>query len=171
MLYSGREIGPFTAIEESALAHLTQPERRSDVFAWYTLIGSGGSAAGKLATGWVVQYLKDVKRWAPLQAYKVVFLAYACLGLVNVLLTCCLSGRVELHSLKKSKTEEEEEESLLEGIENRESLDHHAVLAILPLEEKKRPLFPTLSIESRNILWKLSVLFAIDSLASGLVPA
>jgi len=169
MLHSGREIGPFTAIEESALAHLTQPERRSDVFAWYTLIGSGGSAAGKLATGWVVQYLKDVKQWAPLQAYKVVFLAYACLGLVNVLLTCCLSGRVELHSPKKLKTEEEEE-SLLEGIENRESLDHDAVLAILPLEEK-RPLFPTLSKESRNILWKLSILFAIDSLASGLVPA
>ena len=34
--YSGNEIGPFRAVEESTLAQLISPEARTDIFAWYT---------------------------------------------------------------------------------------------------------------------------------------
>ncbi|KAF7593025.1 hypothetical protein BBP40_012112 [Aspergillus hancockii] len=39
---SGNEIGPFRAVEESTLAHLTPHESLSDIFAWYSLIGTAG---------------------------------------------------------------------------------------------------------------------------------
>ena len=39
---SGNEIGPFRAIEESILAQLTNSKARSDIYAWYNLIGNLG---------------------------------------------------------------------------------------------------------------------------------
>ena len=41
---SGNEIGPFRAVEESTLAHLTPHEHLRDIFAWYSLIGTAGAA-------------------------------------------------------------------------------------------------------------------------------
>ncbi len=41
---SGNEIGPFRAVEESILAQLTEKDRRSDIFAWYTLSAQPGPA-------------------------------------------------------------------------------------------------------------------------------
>ena len=36
---SGNEVGPFLPIEQAVLAQSTQPERRTQVFAWYNLTG------------------------------------------------------------------------------------------------------------------------------------
>jgi MFS family permease len=94
--HSEREIRPFSAIEESTLAHLTPLEVRSDIFKWYTVFGSAGSAAGKLVTGWMVQHLQDVRGWTPMRSYRAVFLAYTVLGGVNFLITWGLSAGVEL---------------------------------------------------------------------------
>jgi MFS family permease len=165
--YSGREIGPFSAIEESTLAHLTKPEIRSDIFAWYVVIGSAGSAAGKLVTGWMVQELESWEGWSPVRSYRAVFLAYAGLGFLNVLLTCVLSSRVELHGhedrLPRAGSSIEEE-PLMSGSETGSGNE------IAPVKEK-RSLLPRISKESRVVLLKLCLLFAVDSLASGLVPA
>ena len=46
---SGNEIGPFRAVEESTIAQLTEAETRSDVFAWYVVFGTLGTAGGSLA--------------------------------------------------------------------------------------------------------------------------
>src|SRR6202171_2535582 len=36
---SGNEVGPFLSIEQAALSHVVPPEKRTEVFAWYTLFG------------------------------------------------------------------------------------------------------------------------------------
>jgi MFS family permease len=162
---SGREIGPFSAIEESTLAHLTKPEIRSDIFAWYVVIGSAGNAAGKLITGWAVQELQHWEGWNPVRSYRAVFLGYAGLGFLNLLLSCVLSSRIELHGHEEQKDSDSEAEPLIPATPDDDLTNE--VMAV----KEKRSLLPKISKESRVVLLKLCLLFALDSLASGLVPA
>jgi hypothetical protein len=168
---SGREIGPFSAIEESTLAHLTKPEIRSDIFAWYVVIGSAGNALGKLATGWVVEELQRREGWSPVRSYQAVFLAYAGLGFLNLLSTFMLSSMVELHvhdeqkdSDDEQKDSDDESEPLISGSDTNSNHE-------MTMVKEKRSLLPKISKESRAVLLKLCLLFAVDSLASGLIPA
>ncbi|CZR67860.1 related to Staphylococcus multidrug resistance protein [Phialocephala subalpina] len=161
---NGREIGPFTSIEESTLAHLTAPEIRSDIFAWYVVIGSAGSAAGKFVTGWAVQQLQNARGWTSIRSYQAVFFTYAILGMLNFTLAWFLSSGVELQTpVTKPARDGEigEEDALLPGVETEQTQEL----------EKKRSLLPKISRESRGIIFRLCCLFAVDSLASGLVPA
>jgi hypothetical protein len=149
------------------LAHLTKLEIRSDIFAWYVVIGSTGSAAGKLVTGWVVQELQMGRGWNPVRSYRAVFLTYAGLGFLNAMLTCVLSSRVELYGHEEQVAGVDssvEEEPLISGTET----DLNNEVAFV---KEKRTLLPRISKESRVVLLKLCLLFAVDSLASGLVPA
>jgi hypothetical protein len=41
---SGNEVGPFLSIEQAALSHIVPGERRTNVFAWYDLLGSFSTA-------------------------------------------------------------------------------------------------------------------------------
>lgn len=164
LVYSGREIGPFSAIEESTIAQLTPGPTRSDIFAWYTVVGSAGSSCGKLATGWIVQHLQTFEGWDQIHSYRAVFFAYASLGVVNMVLTCFLSSEVEAetqHLTNQNSGGARETEPLLNS---RETED--AVIAV-----ERTSLLPKISKESQAIVIKLSILFAVDSLASGLIPA
>ncbi|CAK7220429.1 hypothetical protein SCUCBS95973_004152 [Sporothrix curviconia] len=79
---SGNEIGPFRAVEESVLAQLTPTAQRSDMFAWYTLFGTAGTAIGSLASGGIVQVLQD-RDGDSNAAYRVIFIIYAAIGVVK----------------------------------------------------------------------------------------
>ncbi len=163
---NGREIGPFGAVEESILAQLTGASERSDVFAWYTVLGSAGSSLGKLLTGLIVGWLIASGK-GELSSYRVVWWGYAILGLCSAGVVCLLSGEVELGGQKQEEGTDTEEEPLL-------VVDDEVITPMVdhPGEKKeKRSLWPRISPESRPILFKLCCLFAIDSLASGLVPA
>jgi len=164
--YSGREIGPFSAIEESTIAQLTPAPIRSDIFAWYTVIGSAGSSCGKLATGWAVQHLQTLKGWDSIRSYRAVFLVYAGLGVINVLLACFLSSKVEAEKHQNPKLNLEEDGET-EPLLNRDR--RAAKTGNTAMEEKA--LLPKISKKSQAIIIKLCLLFAVDSLASGLVPA
>jgi len=48
---SGNEIGPFLSVEQAALAHIVPGDRRTDVFAWYNLVGSFSTALGRWRAG------------------------------------------------------------------------------------------------------------------------
>jgi MFS family permease len=144
------------------LAHLIKPELRSDVFAWYVVLGSVGNAAGKLAAGWVVQELQTGWGWSPVKSYRAVFLAYAVLGLMNFLLSRVLSSKVELHGHTPAAASISEDEPLLS--ESRAGSGNEAAVV-----KEKRALLPRISKDSRPVLLKLCLLFAVDSLASGLV--
>lgn len=128
------------------------------------MIGSAGNASGKLITGWAVQELQRWEGWNAVRSYRAVFLGYAGLGFLNLLLTCVLSSRVELHGHEEQKDSDRAGEPLIPGP------DDDLTNEILAVKEK-RSLLPKISKESRIVLLKLCMLFALDSLASGLVPA
>src|SRR5206468_7362314 len=67
----GNEVGPFLAIEQASLSHITDDARRTGVFAWYNLAGSLAAAAGSLACGGVVQLMED-NGSSPLASYRAV---------------------------------------------------------------------------------------------------
>ncbi|RFU24153.1 hypothetical protein B7463_g12187, partial [Scytalidium lignicola] len=182
---NGREIGPFSAIEESILAQLTSKELRSDIFAWYALIGSAGAALGKFVIGWVVQRLLRL-RWEETEAYRATFGIYAALGVLELALVLCLSARVELNSVRLDTASGMEWDALLdpeddaeteaflvpEDDEEREVSSNDLTEGSIETKTKKKWLFlPGIKRESYCTVFKFCALFAVDSLASGLVPA
>ncbi|KAF4847287.1 putative membrane protein [Colletotrichum siamense] len=164
---SGNEIGPFRAVEESVLAQLTQREHRSDIFAWYTLFGTAGAALGTLTCGWVVQMLEDNDSWTTNEAYRVVFLIYAALGLIKLMLILGLSSAVEVGSTS-SKPANDETRPLLPDNSGNEDDESRSSSPSPTIIQRLRSLFPHISPLSQTILFRLLILFCLDSFASGM---
>ncbi|KAJ5275777.1 hypothetical protein N7524_001930 [Penicillium chrysogenum] len=153
---SGNEIGPFRAVEESTLAHLTPHELLSDVFAWYSLIGNAGSATGMLVCGWIINSLESVHGWAFIPACRIIFFVYAGVGVVKLILTLGLSGKVEVQ-----KKEPQEQSS-----ETRPLLSEPVEQDVEPAT--KKGLFPSIEKDLWSLVLRLFILFGVDSFASGL---
>ncbi len=49
---SGNEIGPFLAVEQAALSQIVPGRQRTSIFAWYNLVGSFATAAGRAVRRW-----------------------------------------------------------------------------------------------------------------------
>jgi predicted MFS family arabinose efflux permease len=92
---SGNEVGPFLAVEQAALSQTIADRARTRVFAWFNLTGSFATATGALVGGGVAGALIASGR-APVDAYRVVIVLYACLGLVLALLFLRMSPHVEV---------------------------------------------------------------------------
>lgn len=131
---SGNEVGPFLAIEQAALPQTTTDKQRTQVFAWYSLLGSIATGLGSLLGGVLAQVLQDVGR-TPLESYRAVIIGYALLGGVLGLLFTRLTPAVEIPQRGPSPT----------------------LKSLFGLNR------------SRNIVFKLSLLFMIDAFAGGLV--
>lgn len=91
---SGNEIGPFLSIEQAALTQLLPDKQRTQVFAWYNLIGSFATACGSLLGGVMPLYLQNLG-YSVLDSYRGVLIAYITIGLILTLLFSCLSNRIE----------------------------------------------------------------------------
>jgi MFS family permease len=173
---SGSEIGPFRAIEESTLAHLTTPETRTYVLTWYVVIATLGSAFGIALCGVVVDGLRP--EWSQLRAYHFVFWIYAIVGAVNLILSLFLSKECELDSKPKPSPANQPNDAAETGDPNsetrpllgdqngRESADGSDDD---PKKERKS-IFSGISKESQGVLFRLSLIMFIDSFASGMVP-
>jgi len=83
---SGNEVGPFLPIEQAALAHVVPSDRRTSVFAWYTLTGAFATALGSLAAGVLSHTLH----------YRGVIVLYAVLGIALALAFTRLSTAAEV---------------------------------------------------------------------------
>jgi MFS family permease len=92
---SGNEIGPFLSIEQASLTQIVPNERRTGVFAWYSLVGSFATALGALSGGGLSQALQAAG-YTPLASYRLVVLGYAALGLVLIVLFSLLTPAVEV---------------------------------------------------------------------------
>lgn len=162
--HSGNEIGPFRAIEESTIAHLSPPEVRSDIYAWYSLIGTGGTAFGMLTCGWVVRHLKTLDGWDDIRAYRMMFFGYAVCGLIKMSLALALSKNIEADKPEAAAQPDPETAPLL----GENGVDEDPA----PKKPKKRrfaSILPSISPESRIIVINLCLLFALDAFGSGLV--
>ena len=129
---SGNEIGPFLSVEQAGLTQLLPNRRRTQVFAWYNLVGSFATATGALAGGWLAQGLQN-NDWTALESYRLVLIGYAIGGFLLLLLFLNLSKGVEVESVQDTTPR------------------------ILGLHR------------SRDVVFKLSSLFAMDAFAGGLV--
>ncbi len=92
---SGNEVGPFLAIEQSALAHTLPAEKRTQVFAWYQLAGSLATAFGSLIGGGLAEILQNGGA-TQLSSYRVIILIYAAMGLALGVLFNFVSPQVEV---------------------------------------------------------------------------
>jgi MFS family permease len=92
---SGYEVGPFLSIEQAALSQIVANERRTQVFAWYNLVGSFATALGALGGGSLAQAAQGLGV-TPLGSYRVIVICYAAMGLILGLLFTRLSPAVEI---------------------------------------------------------------------------
>lgn len=160
---SGNEIGPFRAVEESIIAHLNPAEHRSHIFAWYTLIGMGGVAAGLNTCGWVTTYLLQTKHWSTVETYRVAFLGYAIIGALKFVLILALSVNCEADPAPKKNDNRRDETAPLLAQQNDQQPNE-------PPRKSRIGLLAAISPESRTIVLRLCILFAFDNFASGLAP-
>jgi MFS family permease len=182
---SGNEIGPFRAVEESILSQLTPKDDRSDVFVYYTMCGTAGAALGTLTSGWLVQLLQNVPTWSDAKAYRIIFFLYAALGVVKLVLTLLLSRDVELQRKGPTYHEVIQLEADEDLLSDTSSNNRNSTLEERPTTgELRRPyqqslsrptiltqirsLLPHISPKSFSVVFRLVLLFGLDSFASGL---
>lgn len=163
---SGNEIGPFRAVEESTLAHLTPDDVLPDIFAWYSLLGTGGTALGIMTCGWAVHLLQEVKGWEFTAACRVVFFIYAALGGLKLVFTLGLSRKVE--AVPKDSPEQQRQQSI---DENQPLLGEASMFPAQAQQHGNPPKSRfriTLDKDLLPMITKLFILFGLDSFASGL---
>ena len=137
---SGNEIGPFMAIELSALAQVTPSQDRTRLMAWYNLGGSFASAIGAIVCGGIVSYFHlGFYHLDLLHSYRVAMLVYASTQILLIILFWNLSSSCEVPPQRAT------------------------VKAANPVA-----LFLGLH-KSKAIVMKLSLLFMIDSFAGSFV--
>eukprot|EP00741_Cyanophora_paradoxa_P020875 tig00021318_g20153.t1 len=143
---SGNEVGPFLAIEQSAITQLLPDDQRTAILAWYNMSGSlctalGALAAGSLVTGLTTGSLGRAPV-PPSEAYQDVMIVYSCLAVVLAVLPLCASEAVEERDASRAAS----------------------------LSSSKNPIQAFFGIhKSWKIVLHLSVLFAMDAFAGALV--
>jgi MFS family permease len=95
---SGNEIGPFLSVEQAGLTELVSHKKRTQILAWYNLVGSFATATGALAGGWLAQILQN-NQWTALEAYRVVLMGYGVGGFLLMLLFLNLTKAVEVEAI------------------------------------------------------------------------
>ncbi len=100
---SGKEIGPFLSIEQSALSQLIRSEHRTKTFAWYNLAGSFATALGALLAGIVVQRLQAGGITSQ-ESYRIILVCYALSGVLLGVLFLFLSPAIETASTSHARS-------------------------------------------------------------------
>ena len=91
---SGYEVGPFLPVEQAALSQIVPDPARTQVFAWYNLVGSFATAAGALCGGVLTAVLQQAGI-IPLTSYRAVLILYAAMGVILAVVFKQLSPQVE----------------------------------------------------------------------------
>lgn len=160
---SSDEVGPFKSIEEAMIAHLTPHNKRPEVYAMHSFVGTVGSALGSIICGWLIQLLKSYKILSTdLQCYKAIFLVYAVLAVGKVIIMLLLSENSEMdgqHGCDDDELEPAITETtpLVEGVVD--------ISAVSQTRSNK------LSPQTVSVLIKLLVIFMIDSFGSGFMTS
>lgn len=190
---SGSEIGPFRAVEESTLSHLTIPETRAEVLTWYIVTATVGTSVGLVFCGNLVDKLQDMG-WTAKEAYHTLFWIYSSCGAINMLLILFLSSKCEAESHSSNQQQKQEYRSLPQSEPTSPSpsthartpsstplmQNDHASPPPAPISDSKTTTkpksgimakFAQISPESRPILYKLTAIMSLDSLASGMAAS
>ncbi|KAK5118843.1 hypothetical protein LTR62_000052 [Meristemomyces frigidus] len=164
------EVGPFRAVEESILAQLSPLEARTDVYAWFAVTSTLGMSLGLCVSGWITYALREYAHWDWKEGYPVIFGLYAVIGAVKALLTFALTEKCEQDYDRQTEMDVEDRQAsapLMRQTDRRQSCTKPVTATVRQLG---KTVHTKLSPESRSILIKLSILFAINSFASGMLP-
>jgi MFS family permease len=138
---TGTETGAFLSIEQAILPQtINDPKKRNTVYALYNMAGTFAMSAGILAAG-LPQVFSQQYDWNQIESIKPLFVLYSILGLAVIGIYFLISNRVEL---------------------NRNNSNNKTINTLTPFKQ-------TLSPKSKEIVGKLSGLFAIDSFAGGFI--
>jgi MFS family permease len=159
---SGNEIGPFRAIEESTLAHLTTPDTRPQVLTWYIVTATLGTSSGLVVCGNLIDYLQNEAGWTASESYHAMFWIYSAMGIINMAISCLLSRRCEAELEQKHPATEGD--AFLAD----DSDDEQASPKVPEKPVEKKSIFAQISKESRPILYKLCMIMSLDSFSSGM---
>lgn len=164
---SANEIDPFKAIEESAIARLSPPDERNDIFAWWTMLGMLGTAASNLLTGYALNVLQAAGI-AKVNCYRVIFVAYAGMGVLKLLCAACLSSEVEVKAIRirqDVRDESSDHEPLLLA-KDQEAVPRYGTATIgKPSSPQPKSMFTPSSF---SFMLKLSLALVFDFIGSGL---
>jgi MFS family permease len=95
---SGKEIGPFLAVEHAALTQLIDDRDRTNILAWHNLVGSFATAIGALVAGGVAQTLRAFE-FDLLNSYRAIVIGYALIGALLAVLFTRLGAKIEAPSI------------------------------------------------------------------------
>jgi MFS family permease len=98
---SGHEVGPFLAVEQAALAHVTGGGRLTNRLAWYNLTGAAGAALGSLSAGLAAGALEG-HGWSALESYHAIVAGYALLGASLLPIFARLGDAVEVRTTARA---------------------------------------------------------------------
>jgi MFS family permease len=91
--------GPFNPVEEALLAEKCKPEKRNQVFALNSFVGSITGSVGALGAGFP-QYLQEARGWEPVSSYKPLFILTI---IFSVILLYVYSSIREQHQPRKAE--------------------------------------------------------------------
>ncbi len=99
---SGSEVGPFLSIEQAALSQIVPNEKRTQIFAWYNLVGAFATALGALIGGALAQGLQAFG-YTALESYRLILVGYAASGVILALMFSQLSQAIEAQKINSTK--------------------------------------------------------------------
>ncbi|MFL6339524.1 MAG: MFS transporter [Nitrososphaeraceae archaeon] len=138
---TGTETGAFLSVEQAMLPQtINHPKKRNTVYALYNMAGTFAMSGGVLLSG-LPRIFELQYGLNQVQSIKPLFLFYSVVGIGVVGIYFLLSNKIEVESSNNIDT----------------------------IKRPKKPLRQTLSPKSKEIVGKLSGLFAIDSFAGGFV--
>lgn len=138
---TGSETGSFLSLEQAILPQtIKELKKRNTIYGIYNMIGTFAMSAGVLLSGLpnVIQHYYNLNN---VQSIQPLFLIYAILGFVVLLIYLNLSSKIEIKILHNKNDK----------------------------KNQKNMTTTTLSPKSKEIITKLSGLFAIDSFAGGFI--
>jgi MFS family permease len=143
---TGAETGAFLTIEQAILPQtLKKLRKRNTVFAIYNMAGTFAMAAGVLLSGLPAVLQQELQHFGivlnQIGSIKLLFVLYSVLGIVLIGIYLLLSQKIEIQDNQEKQNDERPQ------LTNMSSL----------------------TPESRNIVMRLSGLFAVDSFAGGFV--
>jgi MFS family permease len=149
---TGSETGSFLSLEQAILPQtIKELKKRNTMYGIYNMIGTFAMSAGVLLSGLpnVIQYYYHLNN---AQSIQPLFLIYAILGFVVFLIYLNLSSKIEIEILQNKNDKKKQKKTTTTTTKN-----------------KTKSMTKTLSPKSKEIIAKLSGLFAIDSFAGGFV--
>jgi hypothetical protein len=134
------------------------------VLSWYVATATLGSSIGTEVVGRIVEHLQQWDGWTIKDAYHSIFWLYAAIGLLNMAMVLVMSDRSEASTVSKPAEEGIESNVLLDDMDSdaEEPATPKPVKSPTPMR-KKGGLLAQISPETRRVMYKLSSLFALDS--------